>query len=160
VAIALGIAWLLGSFHPLRAETQLVVIDLPLSGGMSNFSLVTDSEQRIASEINRHFSQSSSIDTLQVSVLAHRNGEVIPLMTTVVSRDEWRQLPQVNAWTRYHTPQSLLARHDQERVVSIVPLRPDGSSGTGFQDTAQLDRQLDAGRLSGRAAQDRLSDLD
>ncbi|MEB3211575.1 MAG: hypothetical protein VKL39_09470 [Leptolyngbyaceae bacterium] len=161
-AIAAGTSLLVGAYQPLRAETELIVIDIPLSERVSSFELVSSSEQRIANEITQLFRQSSGVDTVQVSVLTHRNGEVIPLMTTVVSRSQWQQLPQVSAWTRYNNPQALLERHDQERVVALSPTRPGGSRGIGLQDTAiaQLDRDLDEGRLSGAAAQRNLSDLD
>lgn len=160
IALALVICALGGIHRPAQADTDLVVIDIPTQGQVPHSNLMTQAEQLVAREIVRQFTQNTEIDTLQISVLGHRNGEVIPLMTTVVSREQWQQIPQVSAWSRYHNAYALLQRHDQERVVAISPARPTGVSLGSAQETSQLDQAFDSGRLSGSSAQGSLSDLD
>ncbi|MEM7773248.1 MAG: hypothetical protein AAGA75_15615 [Cyanobacteria bacterium P01_E01_bin.6] len=160
IAIALVLCALGGIYRPAQADTDLVVIDIPTQGQVPHSNLMTQAEQLVAREIVHQFTQNTEIDTLQVSVLGHRNGEVIPLMTTVVSREQWQQIPQVSAWSRYHNAYALLQRHDQERVVAISPARPSGSVSSFSQDTSFVDEALDAGQVSSEIARDYLSDLD
>ena len=157
-AIACTISFVDGYYRPASAETEVVVIDMHTSGQVTHSHLIAEAEVLVSNAISYQFSQDSGLSSVQVSVLGHRNGEVIPILTTVVSREQWHVDPRVNVWTRYHHAYALFRRHDEERTIALVPSRPSGSRNTVSQDW--FDETYDLGRLTGELAQDQLSNLD
>jgi len=149
------------TYQPARADADVVVIDMPVTGPVVSNRMLVETERLVADALNRQFSQDLSSSTVQVTVLGSRNGEVIPVMRTTVSREQWQAHPQVSTWTRYYSSYALFQRHDDVQRVALVPARPGGSGGIDdLTPVAQLDQAYDSGNLSGDQAQRRLSDLD
>jgi len=63
-------------------------------------------------KISQQFRENPEVSTLQISVLLDRNGEIIPLFTTAVSRAQWQQQPRIEPWVKYHNSYALLKRHE------------------------------------------------
>lgn len=146
-------------YHPVHAETQDVVIEIPVYGQTLYSDLTVQSELLVSNAINRQFSQNLGLATIQVVVLGNRHGEIIPILTTKVSRTEWKDNPQVNVWTRYYSAfHALLQRHEQAETVAMAPTRSTAISG--LKGSFGIDEAFDSGSLSGQAAQEYLSDLD
>ncbi len=144
-----------------QAQAGDVVVYMPLYSQMDRNDLVTDAELMATDAINSRFNQNPNLTSVQVSVLGDRNGEIIPILTTTVSRMQWQQDPRVAAWTRYHDSYALIQRHDEERPVAIAPARPSRPSRSVSAGLPpQIEAAYDQGRLSGALAQEYLSEFD
>ncbi len=151
--------------NPARAQVQPivqpVVIDLLVDGSVASNDVLAEAESLAGSAISSQFAQNPALPEINVTVLGNRNGEVIPILTITVSREQWQSNPQVNVWTRYYNSYALFRRHDQERTVALVPARPGGGSPRGRSlPLSQIEEALDTGRLPGNIAQEYLDDLD
>lgn len=148
-----------GSNRPAQAETQGVVIDIPMYGQTLYSDLTAQAESLVSNAINDQFGQNPGLSAIQVVVTSDRHGEIIPILTTTVSRAQWQENPQVNAWTRYYSAShALLQRHERVETIAMAPVRSAASSG--LERSFQIDEAFDSGRLSGQSAQEYLSDLD
>ncbi|MEB3359965.1 MAG: hypothetical protein VKK04_24780 [Synechococcales bacterium] len=172
---AIAAAWIVyfwgGSYLPAQAEVESViedgsvVINMPVYGQVTYSDLAAEAESLAEEAIARQFTQNPSLPTVRVVVLSNRNGEMIPILTTTVSREQWQANPQVSAWTQYYASYGLIQRHGERDTVAIAP---GGSPPNGLNNrnaisrsrSSQIDEAFDEGRLTGRAAQDYLSDLD
>lgn len=168
LSAACGLLLLKSTYQPAYAETQSVVIEMPIYGQAVSSNLTAEAELLVSSAINSQFGQDPSLSTVQVVVVLHRNGEVIPFLATTTSRAQWQDNPQVQAWTRYYgVSHALLQRHEQEsRIATSLPVSSSATSNSedSFQiqidRAAQIDNAFDSGTLTGQSAQDYLSDLD
>lgn len=182
LAAACSLLMLRGSHEPAYAETQSIAIEMPVDGQVLSSNLTAAAELLVSNAINHQFAQNPTLDTVQVVVVIHRNGEVIPFLATTVSRAQWHASSQVQAWTRYYgLSHALLQRHEQEtRIATSLPgsspvtpasvtppaVAPTGTNNldnsplTPIDRAARIDNAFDSGALTGRSAQDLLSDLD
>lgn len=111
LAIATSMLTVLGvNSMPARAQRELL-LEVPISEQASYYEIMSQSEALVAEVINQRFSQSSTLSFVQVAVVGSRHGEILPLMTTAVSRSQWQSDPRVVRWTDYNSvSQSLLTR--------------------------------------------------
>ncbi|MBD2260552.1 hypothetical protein [Pseudanabaena sp. FACHB-2040] len=159
--------WFLGQgVQPARAETERIIIEMSVYGQMMPGDLTTQAESMASDLVSRHFSQSASSSEVEVVIVGDRHGEIVPILTTAVSRTQWQENPQVSAWTRYYNAShALLQRHEETENTTIASssgrsgnISPVGISSLG--QVAQIDAAFDQGRLTGVAAQPYLSYLD
>lgn len=138
------------------AATERVVIEIPIYGQLVYSQLTAQAESMVRDSINRYFAQAGSQSAVEVVVLGDRYGEVVPILTTAVSRVEWQQNPQVSAWTQhYSASQALLERFDDDdSELAQLPVQPSygGSTDSDFQDhaaqTLQVEEAFQEGRLT------------
>ncbi len=131
-----------------------VLLDLPIYSRISREDLVNQAESMVSQEINRYFDTNPDLAEIEVVVLGSRNGDIIPVLTTTVSRIEWQQNPQVSAWTEYYSSYALIRRHDSEQPAQVAATPSRRSIAVASRDiSVQFDRQFDSGRLGGRAVQ-------
>ena len=162
-SVAIPIVWFFASAgQSWRANPETVVIDIPLYGQVVQSDLVAQAETLAEAEISRQFSRNGGVSEIQVVVLGDRNGETVPILTATVSRTQWQENPQVDAWTQYYSNSyALLRRHEDgssnEADVAVAARR---SAGNRLPPSV-IDRAYDEGRLSGEAVQrEYLADLD
>ncbi|NJL88163.1 MAG: hypothetical protein HC886_22880 [Leptolyngbyaceae cyanobacterium SM1_1_3] len=161
----------LGSFavscRPAQAEietaNEATVIDLPVSAQITDSALIEQAELLVGREVSRQFSQNSALSEVQVVVVGSRYGEVVPILSTAVSRTQWQQTPQVSAWTQYYSASyALLQRHGEE-AIAAAPVRGNATNRP-FQlaqvNQAAIDAAYDENRLTTAEAQAYLSNLD
>lgn len=176
VLAACSLIMLKDSHKPAYAETQNIVIEMPVYGQVVSNNLTAEAESLVSRAINNQFSQAPTLTSVEVVVVIHRNGEVIPFLATTVSRVQWQASSQVQAWTRYYgLSNALLQRHEQEtriatslpsNPVTPAPVVPNGTSHLESSPQAQIDRAaridnaFDSGILTGQSAQDLLDGLD
>jgi hypothetical protein len=152
------------SYRPAHADTERLVLDLPMYGELVHDRLNAQAEQLVEVVINRQFRENPNLSLIQVVVVGDRHGESIPLLVTAVSRSQWQENPQVNAWTRYYSDSyALLERHGQVGTVAIAT--SGATYGNGGDRATQLtqpqiDRALDEDRLTGATIQENLSNID
>ncbi len=137
----------------LASSDGPVLLDMPIYDRSSSDDLISQAESMVTQEINRHFETNPSRAEIEIVVLGSRNGDVIPVLTTTVSRTQWRSNPQVSAWTKYYTSYALFQRHDTQptQVATSPSRRSTAVASQGI--AAQFDRQFDSGQLSDRVVQ-------
>lgn len=156
-----------GIHKPVCSDPGTAVIDIPIYGRVQPSDLAVQAEALAEREINHQFSQDVGISEIEVVIVGDRNGEIVPILTAAVSRTQWEEIPQVNAWAQYYiSSYALLLRHEeQERDNSqetVAGLPPGSIASRGGQTPAgTIDRAYDEGRLTGEAIQrEYLDDLD
>ncbi|MGF1521916.1 MAG: hypothetical protein ACFBSF_06285 [Leptolyngbyaceae cyanobacterium] len=155
--------WLVGDvYRPGHAEPGAIVIDMPVYGQVTHGDLVSQAEGLAEAAISRQFGQNSELLKVEVVVLGDRNGEMVPILTVTVSRTQWQENPQVDAWTEYYSNSyALLRLHEEglgnEASVAVASQRPVASRTS----SSSIDQAYDEGRLAGEAIQrEYLADLD
>lgn len=166
VLLVLGFSvfsFLFSNYSKAWAETERVTIEIPVyTESVLASDLTLEAEALVENAVKRHL-QNPVITAVQVTVVADRNGEYVPILVTRVSRAQWQATPSVSAWTSYfNAAYALLQRHDSQDVVlaRAAVVNGAGSYSGSLQTQAQIDGALDEGRLTGPAAQQVLSDLD
>jgi len=152
--------------HPVKAEATQVVVDVPIySASVSERSLTLEAELLVSQTIDQQFSQNPGLTTLKVLAMANRNGEVVPILETNVSRADWQEQPQVSIWTRYYDASfELVQRHNVQPSTliasSVSSTSSDRQTASSARSTILIDRLVDEGRLRGTDAQEVLSSID
>ncbi len=159
VATTILVYSLAGGFQPAKAQTDSFTIEISVDGQIPYHDLISQAEFLSANAISREFSRDNSLVTVEVVVLGNRLGEIIPILSTTVSRNQWQEAPQASAWSQYYNASyALFQRHDvgANATIAQVPSRSNISNISAIQ----IDRALDEGRLTGEQAQQYLDDLD
>ena len=163
-ACLIGTTSVVGFLEPALANTaRPVLLDMPIYSRISSDDLVSQAESMVSQEIDRYFDANPDLTEIEVVVLGSRNGDVIPILTTIVSQAQWRDNPQVSAWTEYYSSYALLRRHDdtQPTQVAARPSRRSASIASASRDiSVQFDQQFDSGRLNGRTVRSYLDLVD
>ncbi|MGK7889595.1 MAG: hypothetical protein AB4042_09695 [Leptolyngbyaceae cyanobacterium] len=140
-------------------------MELPIYGRVLNRDFIAEAERLAASEIERQFSQDLNRSMLEVVILGVRNGEIIPVITTAVSRSQWLENPQIAVWTRYNSlSYTLLHRNDEDNgMIPTSPgsVAPSFSPSTVFNDPViQVEQAFQEGRLSRDEFEELVDELD
>lgn len=140
-----------------HARTEQFTFEVPINNPIGHREIIGQVEVETQAEISRQFRQNPEMSTIQMSVLANRNGEVIPVFVTTVSRAEWQQDPQITRWTKYHNSYALLKRHDlQNQTVAIAPPRQSAIAMGIAPFSRAVDAAFDRGGLSSQKIQNSL----
>lgn len=143
----------LGSF-PEPALAGQIRVDMPIYSRTSSDDLISQAESMAEQEINQYFNSDPELVEAEVVVLGSRNGDVIPILTTTVSRSQWQENPQASAWSKYYTAYALLRRHDRQPPTQVAAAPSRRSTSVASRGLSiRFDRQFDSGRLDGRTVQ-------
>lgn len=134
------------------------LINIPMANKVAYRDLMAQAESLVINMINRQFQQNPALSQLEVVVMGDRHGEQIPLSSTIVSRQQWRNKPIVSAWSNYYGASYALLNRHQTTTVAAAPRTP--STSVPRDRAAQVQEAYDAGRLTGPEAQRYLDDLD
>lgn len=157
---------LTGSQPAALAETDgKIVLEIPVFGqAFSINSVLLEAESLARDAINQQFAQNPALEVAQVLVMASRNGEIVPVLETNVSRAQWLEQADVRLWSRYfQSSYALLGRHDDQPSLSVARAnmnRSVGSRRNSIRNAAQIDAAVDSGRLSGSEIQQVLGRVD
>ena len=159
-AIALSTLLCVGSPHQSAwANTDQMMLELPLSADADAQKTLRQAESMVSATLDQRFSQDSTLATLEVVILGNQNGQILPMLTTTVSREQWVANPQVNVWTTYSNSfAALLYPSRPPQVVATRPARPQISQSSQTprpsttrlpeQSVVQIEQAYDEGRLS------------
>lgn len=161
-AIALLLSFTVSALLPAVAQASNLTVRIPFDGDRDHQAFLRDAEAMATQRIDREFRQNSTLNTLEVTVLGERNGEIIPIFSVSVSRDQWQTTPLVSSWAEYYSASyALLRRHQDVRVIATAASdAPTAPRSRSFASEAAIQRAADAGRLTGRQAQVFMDDLD
>ncbi len=156
ILIVSGIVW----GQSAQARPENIIFEVLIAHPMSHRDSVNQAELSAQSEISQRFKQDPDALSLQISVLVNRHGEVIPVFTTTVSREQWSQFPQIRRWSKYHDAYALLQRYDvpldrpMTEAIAAVP-RSAATARLSISNPA-VDFAFDRGALSSKQIQNSL----
>jgi hypothetical protein len=154
-----------GVYKPVQAETIDFVIERFIMDPRAVGSLIVEAEPLIREAIVSQFSHSSNASEVRVIVLGNYRGETIPVLTTVVSRSQWQEMPHVASWTRYsNSSETLLVRLDDSNETNqrgrSEPSPVVQDSVTSIDPVVQVEEAFTEGRLTRREYQELIDALD
>lgn len=163
-AIALSTLLCVGSAESAWASPMMIEIPLPANADARK--VLRQAELMVSNILDQQFGQNPDVSSLEVVILGNRDGAIVPMLTTIATREEWAANPQVDRWTAYNS--SFARLFYQPRPADVVIARapqPQGSPRTRRtrlpqQSVVQIERAYDAGRLSPRQLDTYLDLLD
>ncbi|PSN20826.1 hypothetical protein C7271_00055 [filamentous cyanobacterium CCP5] len=112
----------------VQAETDYQVIEIAIAG-RSQSDMVRQAEALARAEVMSQFSANPQLTEVHIDVLGQRHGQVAPILSTRVSRQQWQTTPQIESWTQYYG-------------VAYALLNPSGSQGSGPELVAAAPTRL------------------
>lgn len=105
---------------PVRASAGSPQITLSIDATLvPTFSdLISQAESIAANAISQQFQADPSIRELQITVLGERNGQIISLLSSKISRSTWRTGSNIREWTQYYATSSALLGYQNFSSVS------------------------------------------
>ncbi|MGD1909177.1 MAG: hypothetical protein ACFB0C_24745 [Leptolyngbyaceae cyanobacterium] len=104
--------------------TDRHTVEISVEGAITQGALLDAAEGRARQIIVNAFAQQPEVNQVEVVVLGDRHGEIAPILTTTVTRNQWQSRPEVSHWSRYFTEgtHALLQRHDEaEPEIAAAP---------------------------------------
>ncbi|NEO51011.1 MAG: hypothetical protein F6K55_45825 [Moorea sp. SIO4A3] len=89
--------------------------------------LIQQTENLAQNQINQEFTENPDITSISMMILGERNGQVVPLMMTKVSRSQWKQFPIIQRWASYFINSEMLLGF-RGSDSSLAPSNPPLSS--------------------------------
>jgi hypothetical protein len=86
---------------PAWAEPRHIQLTLSSQGSRNFETLMRQAESVAGNYIQQVFGESPSVTEVSVTIVGEHNGDVVPLLSSNVSRSNWEKKPTVQAWTRY-----------------------------------------------------------
>lgn len=109
--------------------------------------LVAKAEVLAAQSIPQAFADNPNITSLQIRILAERNGAVVPLMTTEIARESWQANQYVDNWIRYFNSAQVLLSY-----VTVEGRSPESNTVETRQPQEQARRSPQPNQRSSEAA--------
>ncbi|PSB33483.1 hypothetical protein [Chlorogloea sp. CCALA 695] len=106
--LVIGIALFLPFNCPAFAETKFINISLKTGANQSFNNLMQQAESTAINLINQEFNRLSKITEVGIIVSCDRNGQVVPILSSRVSRANWQAQPSIESWTKYFTKAEIL----------------------------------------------------
>lgn len=173
-AIALWTLLLMGNARqPAWAYTDQMMMELALSANADAQKVVRQAEFLVQDTLDQRFSQEPTLSAVEVVMLGNQNGQVLPMFTTTVSREQWQANPQLELWTTYSSGfAALFYPPSPPQVVAVRPPQPSPPRSRPSQSSSrsrsqlpersvvQIERAYDEGRLSRRQLNEYVDLLD
>lgn len=141
-----------------------ITLEIPIYTLTRPRDLLDQAERLAQDTIARQFQQQPNLDRVRLVVLGNRHGNVVPILTVVVTRSQWQRRPRLDAWAQYYASGTLLQRPDRgfdEPWLAARPIDPAASGASAVEPRRiALDRAVDEGQLTRSQAQKQLSDID
>ena len=106
--LVIGIALFLPFNCPAFAETKFINISLKTGANQSFNNLMQQAESTAINSINQEFNRLSKVTEVGIIVSCDRNGQVVPILSSRVSRTNWQAQPSIESWTKYFTKAEIL----------------------------------------------------
>lgn len=149
-ALVLSSAILGGSSAIASAEPAQITLSIDATSVPFFSDLVNQAESLAEIEFSRRFQADPSINELQITVLGERNGQLVSLLSSKVSRNAWQASSDIHQWTRYFATSSVLLGYRNSdpisRQRSVVISRTPSLERTSSEAIEQA-------RLSGRISE-------
>ena len=144
------------------AETGYFTLSIANSGKETYESLIREAETTTQAAITQGFAQNANLTEIQMTVLGEHNGQVVPIMTSTVSRSDWRDTSEIRQWTQYFQfSYALLGLGDSQQAgvrdgSNAEPVVTSYHSPSAFEDP--IDELMEAAE-NGRISEAELAEL-
>lgn len=157
VGLILSSVILVKSSAVANAEPAQVTfsIDATLSPTFSD--LVNQAESLATIAISQRFQADPTLNEIQITVLGERNGQLVSLMSSRISREAWQANSDIRQWTQYFSASSvLLGYRSSDPVSTRVATRRRPTPPPVEQYPSDI---LEQARSSGRISEEEYWDL-
>ena len=119
-------------------------VDLEIPNQLRYTSAIQQAELLARSEITKQFNLNPGLNEVQVVVLGHYVGDIVPLLIVNVSREQWQSSPQVDRWGSYYSATyALLSRHDEDSNETDNRIARSSRSASGVNPQSQSQEFVD-----------------
>lgn len=104
VSVVLGLSYLVtlvSIAFAQTAQTREHNFTLPVNRNQSIVNFLQQAEDLASNVIEQEFTENSEVTEVSITILGDHNGQIVPLLTSKVSRSQWEQDPRIYRWTRY-----------------------------------------------------------
>jgi hypothetical protein len=120
--IILVLSSLLATISIASAETRERNLLLDSNSNQSFETLIQQAQDLAKDSIEQEFAENSEVTEVSILVLGERNGSIVPLLRSRVSRSEWQRDPRIYRWTRaFSTSGMLLGFNNSAASPSSTP---------------------------------------
>ena len=91
-----------------RANVQQIVLSIDGTQTRTFVDLLEQAESAAAETIAQRFQADPNLTEIQVTVLGDRNGQLVSLLSSNISRNQWQAGAHIRQWAQYFAPSSVL----------------------------------------------------
>lgn len=152
--VAAALASVLEAFpigQPVQANSDPLTVTVDVYGTPTRGILDSQAESAAADEITRAFTQDSQLSSVQINVLGHLNGRVVPIFSLSVSREQWSSNRQqaLQSAQYYYSSYALLGLDSTDAGQTSTTLAQASSLPLVSRDpSVQVNEAFRQGRLS------------
>lgn len=134
-----------------NAEIEQVTLSIDATFTPTFTALMNQAESLAGIEVYRRFQADPTLRELQITVLGERNGQIVSLLSSRISRDEWRTSSDIRQWAQYYSASSALLGYRNSNLVAAQA--SEGSSSISSFEPSPSET-LEEARLSKRISED------
>jgi hypothetical protein len=132
-----------------KAEPTQITLSIDATLAPTFSDLVNQAEFLAEIEISRLFQADPTLSELEVRVLGERNGQLVSLLSSRVSRDAWQASSNIRQWAQYFpTSSALLGYRNSDPVSTRVAVRDTSTPSVAFSPAETLEQARLARRIS------------
>lgn len=90
------------------AETKELNLTLESIGNPSFETIMKQAQELAEQSVEQEFTDNPEITEVSITILGDRNGQIVPLLRSKVSRSQWQQDPRIYLWTKYFNNSGVL----------------------------------------------------
>jgi hypothetical protein len=149
-----------------RAESQDITLNIDGTQIQTFSALIERAEYLVMQAIAQRFQTNPSLAELHITVLGERNGQLVSLLSSRISRETWESGVNIRSWTRYLSSSSaLLGYRNSEptltRVAQNQPFSSDRLIATINTDPRlDVEQALSLGQITNSEYWDLMDTLD
>lgn len=105
------------SISAANAETNQLNFILTSYNIQDFESLIQQAESIAKNSIEQEFTSHPNLTEVSVMILGQRNGQIVPLVSSTVSRSNWQKEPRIDKWSRYFVSSEVLLGFKEPQVT-------------------------------------------
>ena len=110
---------ILGSLSTIaNAEPAQITLSVDATLAPTFFDLVGQAEALAEITVSQQFQADPTLSELQITVLGERNGQLVSLLSSRISRDAWEATSDIRQWAQYFSTSSVLLGYRNSDPVS------------------------------------------
>lgn len=142
-----------GSLSIANAELAQVTLSIDATLVPTFSDLIKQAESLAATEISQRFQADPTLTEVQIMVLGERNGQLVSLLSSSISRNAWQENPDLRQWTQYFSESNILLGY--RLPDPVIP-----STSVSTQATARNNRPSSARTTPTRTAPTRTTSVE
>ncbi len=142
------------------AEANNLTLSISPYSEDSFSDLIKQAELAAQHTIIQKFNQDPTLIELNITVLSEYNGQVVPLITSTVSRSDWQASPNITRWTKYLSiSYALLVFGNTEGSDAVIRSEPIPIASRPVDPILEIIRSAEQAVDEGRMSEEELNEL-